>query len=64
MLAALGVSSIVLLDLVIRFQGRKDGATWSSLSPFSLHGISVQTLLLSVGVAQRMELGRRLADMR
>ncbi|WP_405656516.1 MULTISPECIES: hypothetical protein [unclassified Streptomyces] len=50
-LAALGVSSIVLLDLVIRFQGGKDGATWSSLSPFSLHGISVQALLLSVGLA-------------
>ncbi|WP_188835737.1 APC family permease [Flexivirga endophytica] len=50
-LAALGVSSVVLFDLIILIKGGKDGIAWSSLSPFSLHGISVGTLLLAVGLA-------------
>ncbi|GAB4005411.1 APC family permease [Nocardioides ultimimeridianus] len=50
-LTALGIASIVLLDLVVLAQGGKDGIAWSSLNPFSLHGVSVQTLLLAVGLA-------------
>lgn len=50
-LTALGISAVVLLDLLILAQGGPAGIAWSSLSPFSLHGISIQTFLLAVGLA-------------
>lgn len=50
-LTALGVSAIVLLDLFVLFQGGKSGIAWSSLNPFTLHGASVESLLLGVGLA-------------
>ncbi|WP_186526362.1 APC family permease [Leekyejoonella antrihumi] len=50
-LTAIGVVSIVLMDFFILFQGGKSGIAWSALNPFDLHGASVESLLLGVGLA-------------
>ena len=50
-LTAVGVGAIVIMDLAVLIQGGKDGIAWGSLNPFSLHGASVSSLLLGVGLA-------------
>lgn len=50
-LTAVGVGAIVVLDVAVLVQGGKDGIAWGSLNPFDLHGASVESLLLGVGLA-------------
>lgn len=50
-LTAIGIAAIAVLDVAVLAQGGAHGIAWSSLSPFSLHGASVSTLLLGVGLA-------------
>lgn len=50
-LTGIGIGAIVVLDVAVLAQGGVHGIAWSSLSPFSLHGASVSTLLLAIGLA-------------
>ncbi|MHA3700690.1 APC family permease [Jatrophihabitans sp. YIM 134969] len=50
-LTAVGIVSILILDIAVLAQGGANGIVWSALSPFNLHGTSVSNLLLAVGLA-------------
>lgn len=50
-LTAIGVTMLLILDVVILAKGGADGWAWSSLSPWSTHGFGLGFFALGVGIA-------------
>jgi amino acid transporter len=50
-LTAVGVTMLLILDIVILAKGGAHGWAWSSLSPFSTHGFGFGYFALGVGIA-------------
>ncbi|MFE3170021.1 APC family permease [Amycolatopsis sp. NPDC059090] len=50
-LTVVGIAAVLVLDFAILAKGGANGIDWSSLSPFSLHGVSIESFLLGLGLA-------------